>query len=134
MKKAKTLITIAFVLAMICSIGAAVANYTGHEESAVAGYPVSFDNYITSDKKNCGASTSAGNSVVWASVSVSYYWYDPIGDHMYSNGRGNGSQGGAGAGGPELTGALNYYKIISDHVATYQNMGCYCNDLTTIAP
>ena len=129
MKKTKVLVTIALVLALLCSIGAAVAN---HAEGAVAGYHVDCDNYISANKKSCGASTTAANNVVAVSVSASYYWMDPLTGARFCNGGGNGGQGGAGVEGPILTGTYIYYKVVSDHYAAYQNQSYTCTGLTEI--
>lgn len=129
MKKVKALISIALIVAMFCSIGTAVAN---HAEGAVAGYHVDCDNYISANKKNCGASTAAANNVVDVTVSLSYYWMDPMTGERFSNGGGNGGSGGAGVGGPTLTGTKIYYKVVSDHYASYQDQSYTCPGLTTI--
>jgi hypothetical protein len=134
MKKTKVLVTIALVLALLCSIGAAVADYTGHAEGGVAGYDVYCNNYITADRKNCGAGTSAGNNLIAVSVSITYYYHNTQTGEDFVNGRGNGGFGGTGIGGPALGTYLHYDKIVSTHTASYENQQYNCSNLTTTVP
>lgn len=133
MKRVKRFLVLSLALAMVLSVGSAAADYTAHADLPIGDYNFSCNNYITASQYDCGASTTANSTLVAVSVTITYYYHDYVTDTDYVNGRGNGNQGWAGIGGPTLSGAQFYYKIVSNHTAVYQLLRTDWS-LTTEAP
>ena len=120
---------------MLCSVGVALADYESTLHTTYAGYSVDLRNYISNDRKSCGASTTSGNSNYAVSVSLTYYYSDAELGKVVINGYGNGGTGSTGVNGPNL-GLYKYYiKVDSHHVVTCPGYSySYIDDLATLAP
>lgn len=129
MKKTR-IICLAFIVTLFCTVSIAVAaDYVNQYTSPMSGYTVIIENRISENQKNASAKTWASVPNVGTSVTATFYWFDT----EYDNGDGTygkffqqtrtfGNYGSATVYADTLNGAHKYYfKVISNHYASYNN-------------
>ncbi|MBR5676879.1 MAG: hypothetical protein IKX20_01925 [Paludibacteraceae bacterium] len=139
MKKTR-IISLAFVLVMICVVSVALAaDYVTPSTMPLGAYTVTIENRISENQKNASAKTWAPNPNVGTSVTATFYWFDT----EYDNGDGTygrffqqtktfGNYGSATVVADTLTGVHKYYyKVISNHYASYGGESVSHNGLKT---
>lgn len=134
-------ISLALLVVLICSINVVFADDYVTQRTVPLGddYSVIVENRISANQKNASAKTWASGPNVGTSVTATFYWFDTEyvnddGTHgrFFQQTRTYGNYGSAGVYADTLNGAHKYYyKVISNHSASYGNERFSLNGLKT---
>ncbi len=137
--KKKVVFATAMVLSLVIS-ACLVYGYGNQETHSLSGITVIFSNSISTDLLSANASTWTGSPSTDAYVSATFYWMNSITGDFGSIFRSNGNYGAAYVSVsvndiPNLDLAhfegYTFYKVISNHIASYNGSMVFKNGLTT---